>query len=167
MPAKSIFSGAGITFTMSWTVRVTAEAAGAADLSFLPAVRFAGARLAFVVAVGVAVAAGRAAAVRLADEPLEDLRFPEELPRFLVLPELTRCFTGVVATGVVDTGAAGAGGGVAATVVTVESELLLPLVGLFLPVLVVAVLRLFAPLVLGGLGSGVGATTVVTPVESV
>jgi hypothetical protein len=152
---------------MSWTVRVTTELAGAADLSFFSAVRLAGARLAFVVAVGVAVATGRAAVVRLADEPLEVLCFLDELLRFRVLPELTRCFTGVVATGVVDTGAAGAGVGVAATVVTLESELLLPLVGLFLPVLVVAVLRLFEPLVLGGLGSGVGATTVVTPLESV
>ena len=58
--------------------------------------------------------------------------------------------------------------GVAATVVIPEFELLLlPLFGLFLPVLVVAVLRFFEPLVLGGFGTGVGATTVVTPVASV
>jgi hypothetical protein len=124
--------------------------------------------LALVVVLGAgAVAVGRAAPVRVAEEPLEDLRFLDVLLRFLVVPELTRCFTGVVATGVVETGAAGAGVGVAATVVTEESELLLPLVGLFCFLPLLDELRFFAPLVAGGFGAGVGATTVVTPVESV
>jgi hypothetical protein len=153
---------------MSCTVCVTTEGAVSGELFFLAAVRFAGARLALVVAVGAgAVAVGRVAVIRRAEEPpLEDLRFLDELRRFLVVPELTRCFTGVVATGVVETGAAGAAGGVAATVVMPASELL-PLVGLFFLPELLDELRFFAPFVAGGFGSGVGATTVVTPVASV
>jgi hypothetical protein len=104
--------------------------------------------------------------VRRAAERLEDLRFLDELLRFLVVPVLARCLIGVVATGVVETGAAGAGVGAAATVVTPESELE-PLVGLFFLLSPVVEVRFFDPFVVGGFGSGVGAATVVTPVESV
>jgi hypothetical protein len=154
---------------MSCTVRVTTDVAGVGEVSFFSAVRFAGARLALVVAVGaVTVGVRRVAAVRRAAEPLEDLLFLEELLRFLVPPLLARCFTGVVATGVVLTGA-GAGVGVAAVVVTVaeEPELLLLLYGLFFLLSVLVAARFFEPLVVGGFGTGVGAATVVTPVESV
>ena len=171
MPARSIFSGPGITFTMSCTVRVTTDVAGAGELSFFfSAVRLAGARLALVVAAGAGLVVPVArTAVRRAEEPLEDLCFLDELRRFLLEPVLVRCLTGVVATGVVLTGAAGAGVGVAAVVVTVAAEPeLLPLYAFFFLLSLVGVdTRFFEPLVGGGLGAGVGAATVVTPLESV
>jgi len=149
---------------------VTTEGAIAGELLFFfSAVRLAGARLALVVAAGAAVVPAGRATVRRAGEPLEDLCFLEELLRFLLEPLLARCFTGVVATGVVLTGAAGAGVGVAAVVVTVAAEPeLLPLYALFfLLSFELDGARFLLPLVVGGLGAGVGAATVVTPVESV
>jgi hypothetical protein len=131
-------------------------------------VRLAPARLPLVVAVGAATVpvVPVPAARRVAEELLEELCLRAELRRFLLVPVLARCFTGVVATGVVVTGAAGVGVGVAAVVVTVadESEEVL---GLFLPLSVVAEVRFFTPLFPGCEGTGVGVCTVVTPVESV
>jgi hypothetical protein len=167
MPARSIFSGPGMTFTMSCTVRVTTDVAGAGELSFLWAGRLAGARLVLVVGAGVATVPVGRATERVRDEPLEELCFLEALLCFLVVPLPARCLTGVVATGVVVTGAAGGGVGVAAVVVTVAAEPELLLKGLFFLLPVVVDVRFFVPLVVGGLGTGVGAATVVTPVESV